>query len=84
MDDGRKIAYIPKEGWPKFTWYAIEFAIVLAICMLIAREVVATLSELSPDLQNYIWWGITGLIFLAWYIGIRGFILKKKILKNRY
>ena len=52
MDDGRKIAYIPKEGWPKFTWYAIEFAIVLAVCMLVAREVVATLSELSPDLQN--------------------------------
>ncbi|MBI1661930.1 MAG: hypothetical protein IS860_00190 [Nitrosopumilus sp.] len=84
MDDGRKIAHIPKESWPSFTWYAIEFAIVLAICMLIAREVVGTLTELSPEIQNYVWWGITGLIFLAWYIGIRGFVLKKKILKNRY
>ena len=41
--------------------------------------------ELAPNegLLNWIFWGIVTAIFLAWYIVIRGFILKKPILKNR-
>lgn len=31
--------HIPKESWPNWTWYAIEFGIVLAISLLIAREI---------------------------------------------
>ena len=84
MHEGRKIAHIPKESWPSWTWYAIEFGIVLAASMLISREVTNYFTELTPELQNYVFMGTVGLIFLAWYIGIRGFILKKKILGNSY
>lgn len=76
--------HIPKESWPSWTWYAIEFGIVIAISMLVSREITNSFENLTPELQNYIFMGIVGLIFLAWYIGIRGFILKKKILQNKY
>jgi len=76
--------HIPKESWPSWTWYAIEFGIVIAISMLVSREVTNSIENLTPEIQNYVFMGIVGLIFLAWYIGIRGFILKKKILRNRY
>ena len=84
MHDGKKIAHIPNESWPSWTWYAIEFGIVLAISMLLSREITNFIEELTPELQNWVFMGIVGVIFLAWYIGIRGFILKKKILENRY
>ncbi|BDQ31931.1 MULTISPECIES: hypothetical protein [Nitrosopumilus] len=76
--------HIPKESWPSWTWYAIEFGIVIAISMLVSREITNSFENLTPELQNYVFMGIVGLIFLAWYIGIRGFILKKKILQNKY
>ena len=76
--------HIPKESWPHWIWYAIEFGIVIAISMLVSREITNSIESLTPELQNYVFMGIVGLIFLAWYIGIRGFILKKKILRNQY
>jgi len=76
--------HIPKESWPNWTWYAIEFGIVIAISMLVSREITNSIENLTPEIQNYVFMGIVGLIFLAWYIGIRGFILKKKILRNNY
>ena len=76
--------HIPKESWPSWTWYAIEFGIVIAISMLVSKEITNSIENLAPDVQNYVFMGTVGLIFLAWYIGIRGFILKKKILRNSY
>lgn len=77
-------AHVPRESWPNWIWYSIEFGIVLAASMLVSREITNSIEELAPDVQNYLFMGIVGLIFLAWYIGIRGFVLKKKILRNTY
>lgn len=76
--------HVPKESWPNWTWHAIEFGIVLAVSMLASREITNLFETLTPELQNYVFMGIVGLFFLIWYIGIRGFILKKKIMKNKY
>lgn len=76
--------HIPKESWPHWTWYAIECVIVIVISMVISSKITDSIEGLMPETQNYVFMGIVGLIFLAWYIGIRGFILKKKILRNRY
>ena len=107
--------HIPKESWPHWTWYAIEFGIVLAISMLIGREISdyilgdvayslghgaalesweginihseefqALASEIKGpiiSMSNWIFYGIVGAIFGGWYLIIRGFILKKKILR---
>ena len=76
--------HIPKESWPSWTWYAIECIIVLAISLVTSSKITDSIEGLDPQTQNYLFMGIVGLIFLAWYIGIRAFILKKKILRNSY
>jgi len=76
--------HIPKESWPNWTWYAIECIIVTALSMLTSSKITDSIDGLTPEVQNYVFMGIVGGIFLAWYIGIRGFILKKKILRNSY
>jgi hypothetical protein len=52
--------------------------------MLVSREITNSIEGLAPDTQNWVFMGIVGVIFFAWYIVIRGLILKKKILENRY
>ena len=76
--------HVPKESWPSWTWYAIEFGIVLAVSMLVSREITNSFEGLSPENQNWVFMGIVGAIFLIWYIVIRSLILKKKILENKY
>jgi hypothetical protein len=107
--------HIPKESWPHWTWYAIEFAIVLAISMVIGWKIsdyilydvaimvghgdaleswvgISVMSdafkEIPDDIEgkivamsNWIFYGIFGTIFGLWYLVIRGFILKKKVLR---
>lgn len=75
--------HIPKESWPHWTWYAIEFGIVFAISMLVSREITNSIEGLTPDMQNWVFYGIVGAIFLVWYIIIRGAIMKKWIFQNR-
>ncbi len=76
--------HIPKESWPNWIWYTIEFGIVLAISMLVSREITDSIEGLDPTLQNWVFFSIAGGIFTAWYIVIRGFVLKKKILETKY
>ena len=107
--------HIPTESWPNWTWYALEFGIVLAISLVIgwkvsdqilhnvamslgfgdALESWIGISVHSPEfkalddaiegkivsMSNWIFYGIVGAIFGAWYLVIRGFILKKKIFR---
>lgn len=76
--------HIPKESFPNWIWYTIECVIVIAISMLTSSKITDSIEGLTPEVQNYMFMGIVGAFFLIWYIGIRGIILKKKILKNRY
>ena len=76
--------HVPKESWPSLTWYAIEFGIVLAVSMLVSREITNSIEGLTPEIQNWVFMGIVGAIFLVWYMVIRSLILKKKILENKY
>lgn len=76
--------HIPSESWPGWTWYAIEFGIVMAVSMLLSREITDSIEGLDGSQQNWVFYSIVGGIFLLWYVIIRGFVLKKKILNNRY
>ena len=76
--------HIPNESFPHWIWYAIECIAVLVVSLLASREITDSLEGLAPDVQNYIFMGIVGLLFLVWYIGIRGFVLKKRILQSKY
>ncbi len=76
--------HIPKESWPHWTWYAIECVILIVISFVTGVKIADSIGGLTPEIHNYLITGIVGIFFLVWYIGIRGFILKKKILQNRY
>ena len=76
--------HIPKESWPNWIWYAIECIIVIAISMLTSSKITNSIEGLTPEVQNYVFMGIVGAFFLIWYVGIRGLVLKKKILRNNY
>ncbi len=76
--------HIPKESFPHWIWYVIEIAIVLALSLVASSKITNSIEGITPETQNYMFIGIVGIFFLVWYIGIRGFILKKKILQNRY
>ena len=77
--------HIPKESWPNWTWYAIEFFIVLAVAMLVPREIMTAYGgEFAEDMKNWIYYSMVGAIFIGWYLIIRSLILKKKILENKY
>ena len=75
--------HIPKASWPHWTWYAIEFFLTLAIAVVVAFKSTDAIEGLSPELQNWVFYGIVALVFFVWYIIIRGLILKKPILGNR-
>lgn len=76
--------HIPKESFPKFLWYAIEFFIVVGVSVGIAMNSVNYFTQIgfTEQMTNWIFWGIVGGVFLVYYILIRAFILKKPILKN--
>ena len=78
--------HIHKDSCPNCTWYAIVCIIVIAFSMLTSSKITDSIESISelPEVQNYVFMGIVGAFFLIWYIGIRGLILKKKILRNSY
>ena len=78
--------YIPRESWPYWTWFAIEFAIVLTAALLISDKVMHVLEEFEIERtnQNWIFWSIVGILFFDWYVILRRFILKRNVLENTY
>lgn len=75
--------YIPGESIPHWVWFVIEFTIVLAVSALLSREITGSIKDLQETMQNWVFFGILTAIFGGWYIVIRGFILKKRILEGR-
>ena len=40
--------HIPKESWPKFSWFLIEFALVIVVALVIAWQT-------SPLFEDYVY-----------------------------
>ena len=77
--------HVPKESWPFWTWFAIEFFIVLAVGALSSREIVRLFENtFNPGMQNWLFFGVIGAIVGAWYMGIRRLVFKRSILESRY
>jgi hypothetical protein len=75
--------HVPKESFPPFLWYAIEFFIVVGVSIGIAMNSINYFAEIgfSEQMTNWIFWGIVGGVFLVYYIPIRSLVLKKPILR---
>ena len=77
-------AHVPKESFPRFVWYVIEFGIILGIGLGISSKVVEYFQQLgmTEAMTNWIFWGIVGIPMVIYYIVIRSHIFKKPILEQ--
>ncbi len=75
--------HVPKDSWPAFAWYAIEFFVVMAVGMLIAASSMGYFTKLGFDqsMTNWIFWGIVGIPYLIYYLIIRPLVMKRPALK---
>ncbi len=75
--------HVPKDSWPAFAWYAIEFFIIMAIGLLIAANSIEYFTKFGFDqsMTNWIFWGIVGIPYLLYYVIIRPILLKKPVLR---
>jgi hypothetical protein len=77
-------AHVPKESFPTFLWYAIEFFIALGAAIGISMISTSYFQKMgfTEDMTNWIFWGIIGAVFLVYYLIVRNFILKRPILSK--
>lgn len=77
-------AHVPRESFPRFLWYVIEFLIVVGISVGIAMNTINYFTQMgfAEAMTNWIFWGIVGGAFLVYYLIIRVFIFKKPVLSN--
>jgi predicted cobalt transporter CbtA len=77
-------AHVPKESFPTFLWYAIEFFIVLGAAVGISIISIGYFQKIgfTEDMTNWIFWGITGVVYLVYYLIVRNFILKRPVLSK--
>lgn len=75
--------HVPKDSWPAFAWYAIEFFIVMAVGMFIAANTMDYFKKLGFDqsMTDWTFWGIVGIPFLVYYVIIRPLLFKRPTLK---
>ena len=77
-------AHVPKESFPTFLWYAIEFFIVLGASIGISMSSIGYFQQIgfTEEMTDWIFWGIIGAVFLVYYLIVRNFILKRPILSK--
>ena len=76
--------HAPKESWPAFAWYAIEFGIVMGVGLLISSNSMAYFQKLgfTENMTNWIFWGLVGVVYLVYYLIIRPIILRRPALSK--
>jgi len=76
--------HVPKESWPAFLWYAIEFFIVLGVGIGISVNSIDYFKKMGFDesMTDWIFWGIVGIVFLAYYLIVRPLLLRKPALSK--
>lgn len=77
-------AHVPKESFPTFLWYALEFFIVLGAAIGISMNSMSYFQKIgfTEDMTDWIFWGIIGAVFLVYYLIVRNLILKRPILSK--
>ncbi len=76
--------HVPKESWPAFAWYAIEFGIVMGAGLLISANSMDFFKKMGFDesMTNWIFWGIVGIVYLVYYLIVRPIILRRPALSK--
>jgi hypothetical protein len=76
--------HVPKESWPSFLWYAIEFFVVLGAGVGVSVNSMDYFKKMGFDesMTDWIFWGIVGSVFLVYYLIVRPIILRKPALSR--
>jgi uncharacterized membrane protein len=76
--------HVPKESWPAFAWYAIEFGIVMGAGLLISANSMDFFKKMGFDayMTNWIFWGLVGVVYLVYYLIVRPIVLKRPSLSK--
>ena len=76
--------HVPKESWPSFMWYAIEFFIVLGAGLGISYTSMDYFMKLGivGNMTTWLFWGIDGAVLLVYYLIVRPIILRRPILSK--
>ena len=76
--------HVPKESWPAFAWYAIEFGIVMGAGLLISSNSMNFFTKMgfNESMTNWIFWGLVGAVYLAYYLIVRPIILRRPSLSK--
>lgn len=77
-------AHIPKESFPTFLWYAIEFFIVLGVALGISLVSMDYFHKIgfSEEMTDWTFWGVAGAVLLVYYLIVRNFIFKRPVLSK--
>lgn len=76
--------HAPKESWPAFAWYAIEFFVVMGAGLLISANSMDFFTKMGFDesMTNWIFWGIVGAVYLVYYLIVRPLLLRRPSLSK--
>ena len=76
--------HVPKESWPSYMWYVIEFFIVLGAGLGISYVSMDYFTKLgvTGNMTTWLFWGIDGAVLLVYYLIIRPLVIKKPVLSN--
>ncbi|MGI0075748.1 MAG: hypothetical protein ACREA5_07385 [Nitrosotalea sp.] len=76
--------HVPKESWPSFMWYAIEFFIALGVGLGISLISMDYFKKLGFDdaMTTWLFWGIDGVVLLVYYLIVRPLVMKKPVLSK--
>jgi hypothetical protein len=77
-------AHIPKESFPTFLWYAIEFFIVLGVALGVSLVSMDYFHKIgfTEEMTDWTFWGVVGAVLLVYYLIVRNFIFKRPVLSK--
>jgi len=76
--------HVPRESWPNYMWYVIEFFIVLGAGLGISYMSMDYFRKIgfSDAMTTWTFWGIDGAVLLVYYLIIRPLIMKRPVLSK--
>ena len=76
--------HVPRDSWPLYMWYVIEFFIVLGAGLGISYMSMDYFRKIgfSDAMTTWAFWGIDGAVLLVYYLIIRPLIMKRPVLSK--
>ena len=76
--------HVPRDSWPLYMWYVIEFFIALGAGLGISLISMDYFKKMgfNDAMTTWLFWGIDGVVLLVYYLIIRPLIMKRPVLSK--